>query len=110
MTITAFITNYLSSIIFSDNFFSKNPNVVIALAGNKSDMESKRQIEFEEVSAYAKENNLLHFETSAKTGANIKELFTEIATKIPKIDQPETRSAFPISPPRHRRRDPFACW
>ena len=86
------------------------PDMIIALAGNKSDMESKRQIEFEEVSAYAKENNLLHFETSAKTGANIKELFTEIATKIPKIDQPETRSAFPISPPRHRRRDPFACW
>jgi len=85
-------------------------DIVIALAGNKSDMESKRNIEFEEVSAYAQENNLLHFEISAKTGANIKELFTEIATKIPKIDQPETHSAFPISPPRHRRRDPFSCW
>ena len=86
------------------------PNIIIALAGNKSDMESKRNIEFEEVSAYAQENNLLHFEISAKTGANIKELFTEVAIKIPKTSLPETHSAFPIAPPRHRRRDPFSCW
>ena len=85
-------------------------DIVIALAGNKSDMESKRNIEFEEVSAYAQENNLLHFEISAKTGANIKELFTEIATKIPKTSLPETHSAFPITPSRHRRRDPYSCW
>jgi small GTP-binding protein len=84
-------------------------DIVIALAGNKSDMQSKRNIEFEEVSAYAQENNLLHFEISAKTGANIKELFTEIATKIPKTSLPETHHAFPIAPPRHRRRDPFSC-
>ena len=85
-------------------------DIVIALAGNKSDMESKRNIEFEEVSAYAQENNLLHFEISAKTGANIKELFTEIATKLPKTSLPENHHAFPIAPPRHRRRDPFSCW
>ncbi len=84
--------------------------IVIALAGNKSDMESKRNIEFEEVAAYAQENNLLHFETSAKTGANIKEFIQEIATKIPKTPPLETHSAFPIAPPRHRRRDPFSCW
>ena len=85
-------------------------DIVVALAGNKSDMESKRNIEFEEVSAYAQENNLLHFEISAKTGANIKELFTEVATKIPKTSLPETHSSFPIAPPRHRRRDPYSCW
>jgi small GTP-binding protein len=85
-------------------------DIVIALAGNKSDMETKRDIEFEEVAAYAQENNLLHFEVSAKTGSNIKELFTEIAIKIPKTSPLETRSAFPIAPPRHRRRDAFSCW
>ena len=84
--------------------------IVVALAGNKSDMESKRDIEFEEVSAYAQKNNLLHFEVSAKTGANIKELFAEIAIKIPKTSPLETRTAFPIAPPRQRRRDPFSCW
>jgi small GTP-binding protein len=89
--------------------------IVIALAGNKSDMESNRRIEFEEVSAYAKENGLLHFETSAKTGANVQELFTNIATNIPKTDTPRESVSFPISPPSRlrrlsRRTGPFSCW
>ncbi|KAJ3488475.1 hypothetical protein NLI96_g2817 [Meripilus lineatus] len=99
-----------------------NPNIVIALAGNKIDLvqpsssssstpsspepedeaddatatpgenagdgegESLRQVPREEAEAYAQEAGLLFFETSAKTGEGIVEIFTEIAKKIP-IDQ-----------------------
>ncbi|KAH9835667.1 GTP-binding protein ypt5 [Rhodofomes roseus] len=98
-----------------------NPNIVIALAGNKVDLvqsstapaaaatsesedeaddatatpgeapasgesDSLRQVPREEAEAYAQEAGLLFFETSAKTGEGIVELFTEIAKKIP-IDQ-----------------------
>lgn len=35
---------------------------------------------------YAKEANLLFFETSAKTAENVKDLFTAIARKLP-LDQ-----------------------
>jgi len=97
-----------------------NPNIVIALAGNKVDLvnpsssssapggmsdaedepddatatpgeapepsgesEGLRQVPRDEAQAYATEAGLLFFETSAKTGEGIVELFTEIAKKIP---------------------------
>lgn len=75
-----------------------DPNVVIALAGNKADLETRRKIEFEEASAYAMENGLLHLETSAKNSNNVKALFVEIAKKLPKTNPQPEREAFPIMP------------
>lgn len=67
-----------------------NENIIIALAGNKSDMVAdspdKRAIETADAEAYAREAGLLFFETSAKTSTNVKELFTAIARKLP-LDQ-----------------------
>lgn len=63
-----------------------NANLIMALAGNKADLEAQRAVTTEEASSYATENGLFFLETSAKTAANVNELFTDIAQKLPKAD------------------------
>ncbi len=61
-----------------------DPNVVIALAGNKADMEAKRKVQTEEAQLYADENQIIYMETSAKSSQNVRNLFNEIAKKLPR--------------------------
>jgi len=68
-----------------------NPNIVIALVGNKLDLcidgaeEDRRMVSKEEAQSYAEEdgNDLLFLETSAKSGVNVRAVFEAIAEKIP---------------------------
>jgi GTPase SAR1 family protein len=80
-----------------------DPNVVIALAGNKADLEGRRKVEFEEANAYAEENGILHLETSAKNANNVKALFVEIAKMLPKTAQQPEREPFPVMQPQQER-------
>eukprot|EP01126_Amoeba_proteus_P019914 TRINITY_DN2037_c0_g1_i6.p1 TRINITY_DN2037_c0_g1~~TRINITY_DN2037_c0_g1_i6.p1 ORF type:complete len:141 (-),score=19.74 TRINITY_DN2037_c0_g1_i6:205-627(-) len=58
-------------------------NVVIALAGNKSDLSHLREVTSQQATDYADENGALYFETSAKNATNVNELFVAIAKKLP---------------------------
>ncbi len=64
------------------------PDIVIVLVGNKTDLQTQRQVSKDDVSTYAQQHhpNLILMETSAKTGDNIVELFDSIAQKLPKTD------------------------
>lgn len=70
-----------------------NPNIVIALVGNKLDLVQQaeeededaeegtstvRQVPQEEAAAYAQESGLLFFETSARTGDGVDQVFSDI--------------------------------
>ncbi|XP_077594422.1 ras-related protein Rab-5C-like [Stigmatopora nigra] len=66
-----------------------NPNIVIALAGNKADIADKRAVEHQEAQEYAEEHGLLFMETSAKTAVNVNDIFMAIANKLPK-NEPQT--------------------
>jgi len=58
-------------------------NIVIAIAGNKCDLDDKREVEKETARTYAEEINAIFVETSAKTGNNVQEMFTNISKKLP---------------------------
>ena len=65
-----------------------NPNIVIALAGNKTDLSIKRKVQAEDAEAYTKEAGIMFMETSAKTASNVNELFVAIARALPKDTAP----------------------
>ena len=57
-----------------------NPNIVIALAGNKTDLSIKRKVQSEDAQAYVDEAGIMFMETSAKTASNVNELLVAIGT------------------------------
>ena len=57
-----------------------NPDVIIVLVGNKSDLENKREVTKEMANDWCENNNVKTFmETSAKNGENIRKLFFDSA-------------------------------
>ena len=57
------------------------PGCILTLLGNKSDLPN-RCVECEEVALFAKANNIIFSEVSAKTGANIDNVMTDIAKEL----------------------------
>ena len=49
--------------------------MAIMLIGNKSDLDSRRQVSANEGEMFAREHGLIFMETSAKTAANVEEAF-----------------------------------
>jgi len=59
--------------------------IVKLLVGNKADLDSKRQVEFQTAKAYAEKLGIPYLETSAKENVNVEKAFSLLATNIIKF-------------------------
>ena len=50
-------------------------NIVVLLVGNKSDLEDRREVSFEEAQDYANQRNMAFIETSALDSSNVEQAF-----------------------------------
>ena len=61
----------------------ENENMLLFLAGNKCDVsDEERKVPKSKGKKFAEDNNMFFYETSAKTGAGVKELFGDVASKV----------------------------
>ena len=65
--------------------------IVIAIAGNKSDLEKNRQVEVSAAEEYARSVGAVHFSTSAKTNKGTDDVFLDLSKHI--IDQKGSKKA-----------------
>jgi small GTP-binding protein len=75
--------SFVDSERWLDEFKSyTTPGIPIFLVGNKSDLKDQIEVSTIEAEEYAKNRDLEYFETSAKDGTNVEDVFTTIARRI----------------------------
>ncbi|KAK4530984.1 hypothetical protein CCYA_CCYA06G1841 [Cyanidiococcus yangmingshanensis] len=57
-------------------------STTVVLVGNKTDLEERRQVSYEEGETFARDHGLLFIETSAKTGTNVSDAFAIAAEAV----------------------------
>ena len=68
-----------------EDCLAQSPKTVfMVLVGNKCDLNDQRQVSTEEGQNMAKDNNMIFYETSAKSGLNVDKIFEESANQIHK--------------------------
>ena len=73
--------------------------IVLCIAGNKCDLESRRAVPVDEGAEFAEEKGAIHMETSALAGTNVAALFEEVARRLPRkqLESADPQSSsFPV--------------
>ena len=88
------------------------PNIEFVLAANKSDLKDKRVVQKEEIETFSSKYNIPFFETSAKTGDGIDEMFNtfinnllskkDVGMFIPDDDSSKKSNMMRLKPPESK--------
>ena len=87
-----FILNYVYLFVLG------NDNIPMVLVGNKTESDTKREVDINYAKQVATELNCLHIETSARQNVNVDLVFTEILTKLYGIEKTQ------INPPGGKKK------
>ena len=83
---------------------------ILYLVGNKADLVDSRKVTVEEAQERADKIGATYFETSAKTGQNIDELFVSIAEKIKTVEKPQDpKPAVPLQNTGNKEQKKGCC-
>ena len=58
------------------------PNIVLVIAGNKSDLIKRCQVDLDEAKSYAESVGAVHVLVSAKTNKNVEQAFLEVTKQM----------------------------
>ncbi|XP_078157859.1 ras-related protein RHN1-like isoform X2 [Carex rostrata] len=86
-----------------------NTYLIMALVGNKVDLEKDRKVQIEAGTQYAEENGLFFTETSAKSAQNVNELFYEVAKRLVKARPSQQTGILLHNDARDHYRRQFCC-
>jgi small GTP-binding protein len=81
----------LTNWIYSVNQSNNNKNVIFGIAANKSDLYEKKVIDKKEGEEFAKNNNALFFETSAKDYDSVENVFLTLSEEYIKNQEKEKK-------------------
>ncbi|XP_033734143.1 ras-related protein Rab-13-like [Pecten maximus] len=74
-----------------------NEDVQIMLLGNKTDQQLRRMVTTKEATRFAEENNLLFFETSAKSSGNLEQALYTLCKAVLEVEMNKTLKLSDIS-------------
>lgn len=73
------LSTFLFTIFRNSNVESE---ICKVLVGNKFDLESKREIEYDLSHAFAQQHNMKYYEVSAKLGIGVEQIFMELGKEV----------------------------
>eukprot|EP00112_Aurelia_sp_Birch-Aquarium-sp1_P019889 Seg501.4 transcript_id=Seg501.4/GoldUCD/mRNA.D3Y31 product="Ras-related protein Rab-11B" protein_id=Seg501.4/GoldUCD/D3Y31 len=74
-----------------------DPNIVVMMVGNKSDLKHLRAVNAEDAEEFAQKNEMLFIETSALEATNVETAFTDTIKKVHKIQLEKIRGQVPTA-------------
>ncbi|XP_052673163.1 uncharacterized protein LOC128155482 [Crassostrea angulata] len=74
--------SFLNLEAWQSDLLTAEPEVTVAVIGNKSDLKDYRKVEVRKGQGYANRHKMLFTETSAKRGTNVEEIFFELGSQL----------------------------